>query len=91
MCKSLQTQGEEPFNFNYDSLEPVAEVLLEIYLEPGTGGNLKLEISGPTYPGANIEPITHPTTNWPGFRYSVHNAPAGSHVRHSVLAKWRKA
>jgi hypothetical protein len=91
MCKSLAELGEEPFNFNYDSLEEVAEVVLEIYLEPGTGGVLSAEIAGLPYPSAAIAPIAHAQTGWPGIRYSVLNAPAGARVSHSVLAKWRKA
>jgi len=91
MCKSLVEKGEETFNFNYDSLERVGEVFLDIYLEPGTGGNLQMEISGPMHPTAKIDLTVNAQNGWPGFRYSVHDAPAGPQVRHSVLAKWRKA
>jgi len=89
LANSLRVLGEESFNFNYDSLEPVAEVTLEIFLEPGTGGKLFVEISGMKYPGARASQVSDPETMWEGVRYECVNSPAGERVVHSVLVKWR--
>jgi len=89
LARSLRRLGEESFNFNYDSLESVDEVTLEIFLEAGTGGKLYGEISGEKYPGSNIAGVIDGDTMWDGIRYSCSNSPAGQRVVHSVLVKWR--
>jgi len=90
LAKSLRDVGEESFNFNYDSLLPVKEIVLEIFLEPGTGGKLEAEIAGVRFPGANITAASEPDSSWPGIRYSCPNSPEGPRVVHSILVKWRK-
>jgi len=70
-------------------LEPVVEVTLEIFLEAGTGGKLRTEISGVKYPGSRIAEVSDPETMWDGIRYSCLHSPAGERVAHSVLVKWR--
>ena len=92
MCKALKELGEESFKASYDSVEDVGELLVEVYLEPGSGGILKGEVEGVSYTGARVRPAQHPRmTGWDGFRYEVRNAPAGQRVAHAVLAKWRRS
>jgi hypothetical protein len=90
LAKSLQLFGEEAFSFNYDSAEPVDEVVFEMYIEPGTGGALKAEIAGQRYETCQITHKNDLATGWQGFSYSVQNSPAGAKIRHSVLTKWRR-
>lgn len=91
LARSLKDYGEEVFSFNYDSLEQVEEVILDIFLEPGTTGNIHAEIAGTKYSEATIIELKDPETEWPGIRYSSPNSPEGSRVVHSILVKWRSA
>jgi len=91
LARSLRDLGEEAFNFNYDSLRSVDEVTLEIFLEQGTGGMLRAEVSGVKFPGATIAEVKDSKTLWPGIRYTCPNSPAGPRVAHSILVKWRSA
>jgi hypothetical protein len=91
LARSLRVLGEEAFNFNYDSLRPVEEVTLEIFLEPGTRGTLRAEIAGTKFPGATITDVWDTKTSWPGIRYTCPNSPEGERVLHSILVKWRSA
>lgn len=92
MSKALKVLGEEPFEIRYNSIDPLAELVLEVYLQTGTGGVLRGEISGAYYPGASIIQKAHPDkADWTGFCYRVPNAPSGFQVSHSVIAKWRNS
>lgn len=91
LARSLRDLGEEEFNFNYDSLQPVEEVTLEVFLQPGTKGTLQAEVAGTKFPGATITDVKDAETSWPGIRYSSPNSPAGPRILHSILVKWRSA
>jgi len=90
LLAQLKELQEEDFSLTFDSKEPIKAVELAIYLEPGAGRNLVCEVSGPNYEGAKLEAKKHPDLNWPGYAYTVKNAPAGR-SRFALTARLKDA
>jgi hypothetical protein len=89
LLKQLKVKGEEEIGINLDSAESIKDFTLEIYLEEGSGGVMECEKSGGQFEGATLITNKHKTKNWPGFIYTVKNAPAGrSHF--AVMLRFKK-
>lgn len=74
MVGALKAIGEEEFTLRHNSEGPMAEFSMEFYLEPGTGGRLSWEESGPILPNRKVSEVTS-QLNWPGVRYEGSNIP----------------
>jgi hypothetical protein len=81
MLAELGRIGQEKFAWSFNSGEPIGQIKMSFFLQPGTGKNLSCEFAGPKYPGATIEKASR--EDWPGYVYEVHNAPAGR-TQHAI-------
>jgi hypothetical protein len=80
MLRQLQTTKQELFAWRIVSREPVGNVDYRLFLEPGTGEHLECVIAGPQSGEQALKEETHPETKWPGWVYSIKNAPAGDYA-----------
>lgn len=81
MFGQLAKDGVEVQGWTLTSAKPVCEACFEVYLEPGTGRNLTRRVAGKRMDGdkESLTPISHPEKRWPGFKYELHDAPAGDY------------
>jgi hypothetical protein len=68
LARALKIEGEEEFTLRHTSSKDMEEFCMEIYLEPGSGGNLSWEESGRTLPHKELHG-SKSQLNWPGVTY----------------------
>jgi hypothetical protein len=86
MLRQLQMTKQELFTWHIVSREPVGTVDYSLFLEPGTGEQLGCVIAGTQSGEQALKEETHPEDpKWPGWVYSIKNAPAGDYALHVKL------
>jgi hypothetical protein len=89
MTRSLRVEGEEEFTFRNSSAKDMAEFCLEIYLEPGSGGTLSWEESGPPIPNKSIL-AAESQLGWPGVVFTgVNIQPAVVSAGIRLRLRWK--
>lgn len=69
MVRALKIEGEEEFTLRHTSAQEMSEFCMELYLEPGSGGNLSWEESGQALPSRTLCE-SKSQLDWPGVKYA---------------------
>jgi hypothetical protein len=89
MLRGLRIDGEEEFSLRHKSSSLLKDFSMSFYMEPGTGGHLVGEESGPAIPHREIL-FADSQLKWPGIRYAGKEIPIGV-LAHGIRfrLRWR--
>jgi hypothetical protein len=76
MFRQLDKLGEETYAWLLDSANPIPLIDCRFYMEPGAG-SVRCEVVGSNNGRQILREEVHPERHWPGWVYTVENAPTG--------------